>query len=279
MFFLLLAVATCLGINAQSLNVMSFNIRLNTANDGINAWPKRSDKVSSQILFHQTDFVGVQEALHDQMMDLQKDLPDYSYVGVGRDDGKTKGEYSAIFYKKSRLSVIESGTVWLSKTPTVPGSKGWDANIPRIVTWAKFKDLQTKKLFYVFNTHFDHIGVEARRESAKYILHLVDSVAGTMPSVITGDFNAAPKDEPIKIIVDQSNAKHLTDSKAVSETPHYGPVGTFNAWKVKEDSELPIDHIFIRNKVKVLQHATLSQTWGNQYSSDHFPVFARVIIL
>ena len=120
------------------------------------------------------------------MMDLSQSLGKYKYTGIGHDDGKTKGEYSAIFFDTTRLKLIESSTFWLSLTPEVPGSKGWDANITRIVTWAKFRDLANKKLFFVFNTHFDHIGQEARRESAKLLKQKVKDIAGVNPVIITG---------------------------------------------------------------------------------------------
>jgi endonuclease/exonuclease/phosphatase family metal-dependent hydrolase len=153
--------------HAQEFNVMTFNIRLNTKADSLNAWPYRKDKAASQILFHKVNILGVQEALHDQMMDLGQLLPQFKYTGVARDDGKTKGEYSAIFYDTTRLKLLESTTFWLSLTPEIPGSKSWDAAITRVVTWAKFRDIKSKKTFFVFNTHFDHIGKQARTESSK----------------------------------------------------------------------------------------------------------------
>jgi len=260
------------------LNVLTFNIRYNNPGDSLNAWPLRKDKAVSQILFHQADIVGVQEAQDDQMQDLLKSLPKYKSAGGGRDDGKTKGEYSAIFYNTERLVALQSATFWLSEKPTVAGSKGWDANFPRIVTWIKFKDKKSGKTFFHFNTHFDHIGKIARRESAKYLLHAVDSIAGKTTAVVTGDFNAIPTDEPIRIIIDSSNSQHLLDTKLLSATPHYGPTGTFNAFGQKERDDYPIDYIFVNRAIKVLQHATLSQTWQGRFSSDHFPVFARVVL-
>jgi endonuclease/exonuclease/phosphatase family metal-dependent hydrolase len=263
---------------AQELNVMTFNIRLNTAADSMNAWPYRKDKVASQILFHDVHILGVQEALHDQMTDLQQRLPRFKYKGVGRDDGREKGEYSAIFYDTTRLQALQSKTFWLSETPEVAGSKSWDAAITRIVTWVKFKDRKTKKAFFVFNTHFDHIGKVARRESAKLLLQKIKEIAGTTPVVITGDFNATPGDEPIRVIMDRSNPLHLVDSKEISLKPHYGPTGTFNAFKEKERDDQPIDYIFLKGKWKVLNHATISQTWGGLFSSDHFAVWAKLVL-
>lgn len=261
---------------AQDLNVMSFNIRYNTPADSLNAWPYRKDKVASQILFHAAHIIGVQEALHDQVMDLQERLPQYKFAGVGRDDGQQKGEYSAIFYDTTRLQALQTKTFWLSETPAVPGSKSWDADITRIVTWVKFRDRKTKKIFFAFNTHFDHIGKIARRESAKLLLQKIKEIAGNVSAVITGDFNAEPADEPIQVIKDKSNPLYFTDAKEISRTPHYGPAGTFNGFKSKERNNQPIDYIFLKGKWKVLKHATLSQTWEGRFASDHFAVLAKI---
>ncbi len=272
------SVNTILLFAQNSLQVMTFNIRLNTAYDSLNAWPYRKDKVASQILFHKVDLLGVQEALHDQMLDLQQRLPQYKYVSVGRDDGKTKGEYSAIFYDTTKLQLISNDMFWLSETTTVPGSKGWDAAITRIVTWAKFKDKRSKKIFFAFNTHFDHMGKIARRESAKLVLQKVKEIAGSTPAVITGDFNAEPADEPIQVIVDKNNPLRLTDSKELSQTAHYGPTGTFTGFQKKERNDEPIDYIFLKGNWNVLSHATISQTWGGRFASDHFSVIAELLL-
>src|SRR6188508_891198 len=275
-FFIAISFMISMGIQSQEMNVMTFNIRYNTKNDSLNAWPYRKDNAASQIKFHNVHILGVQEALHEQVMDLGQSLSQYNYVGVGRDDGKTKGEYSAIFYDAARLKLLDSSTFWLSLTPEIPGSKSWDAAITRIVTWAKFTDLKTRKTFFVFNTHFDHIGKEARRESARLFRQKVKGIAGNSPVVITGDFNSKPSDDPIKILTDSTDKDKFIDTKAVSLSPHYGPQGTFNAFSSKETDNEPIDFIFLKGKWKVSQHATLSQTWGGRFSSDHFPVFAKL---
>lgn len=261
---------------AQPLHVLTYNIRLNAASDSADNWQFRKDNLASVVLFHQAHILGVQEALHDQMVDLQQRLPQYKSVGGGRDDGKEKGEASAIFYDTTRLQLLQSNMLWLSLTPDVPGSKSWDAAITRMVTWAKFKDRKTKKIFFAFNTHFDHIGQVARKESAKIVLNKAKEIAGNTPLIFTGDFNAHPGDEPIQVITDKSNPLHLTDAKELSATPHYGPTGTFNAFKNKEVSDEPIDYIFLKGKWKVLSHATISQTWRGRFASDHFAVLARV---
>jgi endonuclease/exonuclease/phosphatase family metal-dependent hydrolase len=262
-------------LHAQQFNVMTFNIRYNNPADSSNSWPHRKDKVVSQVLFHDVQLLGVQEALVDQMSDLQQGLKKFKSVGIGRNGG-TKDEYSAIFYDSTRFWLLKSETFWLSEHPNSAASVGWDAALSRIVTWAQFKDLKTKKKFYFFNTHFDHVGKKARAESAKMILQKVKEIAGKTPVIVTGDFNSYSSDEPYKLMVDVNNVDRLTDTKDISATPHYGPTGTFNGFTGKEMANEPIDYIFIKNGGKVLSHATLSQTWGGRFSSDHFPVFAEL---
>lgn len=262
-------------VNAQNeLNVMTFNLRYDNPGDSLNAWPYRKDKVASQILFHNVHLLGVQEALHRQMTDLKRLLGKYNYVGVGRADGKEEGEYSAIFYDTTRLELLHGQTFWLSEKPEDTGKKGWDAAIERIVTWAEFRDKATRKTFYHFNTHFDHIGKVARRESAKLLLRKVQEIGAMSLCIVTGDFNAEPDDEPIMVLVNKENSDHLIDTKAISATPHYGPDGTFNGFTTKELSNKPIDYIFLNKQVPALKHAALSQTWQGRFSSDHFPVYA-----
>jgi endonuclease/exonuclease/phosphatase family metal-dependent hydrolase len=176
------------------------------------------------------------------------------------------------------LNLQQVETFWLSETPSVAGSKSWDAAITRIVTWAKFKDKKSGKTFYHFNTHFDHVGKVARAESARIILHAVDSIAGGFPAIVTGDFNATIDDEPMQILLSEENLPKLVDTKVVSTTRHYGPGGTFNAFGSKENNTKPIDHILFMGKWKVTKHATLSQTWGGLFSSDHFPVLAQMSV-
>lgn len=261
------------------LHVMTFNIRLNTPHDSLNAWPHRKDMVASQVLFHEAHLLGVQEALYDQMTDLEARLPQYKRIGVGREDGKNAGEFSAIFYDTTRLQLLDTKTFWLSETPDVPGSKGWDAAITRVVTYGKFKDRKTKKVFFHFNTHFDHMGKIARRESAKFLLQQVHTIAGKTPAIITGDFNATPDDEPIQVVMNANDPLHFTDSKAISQMPHYGPTGTFNAWRFAERDDRPIDYIFLKGKFKVKKHATISETWKGRYASDHFSLYSEIEIL
>lgn len=278
-FILALLLLQFVLVSAQnSLNVMTFNIRYNNKGDSLNAWAYRKDFAASQVLFHEVNILGVQEALADQIKDLEERMPGYKRIGGGREDGKEKGEFSAIFVDESRLEILETQMFWLAEQTDVPGVKGWDAAITRMVTWARLKDRKTKKVFYVFNTHFDHMGPVARKESAKLVLEKITRIAGNSPVILTGDFNARPADEPIKVLTDDANPMRVFDTKAISKTGHYGPTGTFTGFRSKENSDDPIDYIFYKNKVTVLQHATISQSWQGHFSSDHFPVFARIVI-
>lgn len=272
--FLLLLVIDV--FSQKPINVMSFNIRLNVASDSINAWPNRIEKVTSQIRFHDVEILGVQEALHNQMVDLQDNLKGYKFVGVGRDDGKTKGEYSAIFFDSLRFEDINSGTFWLSKNPSVPGSKDWDAAITRVCSWAELRDRSAGKnspTFYFFNTHFDHIGVEARKHSAELIVQKIREIAKDKPVILTGDFNTEPDNDPYRVMT-----SYLQDAKKISKEKHFGPEGTFTGFASMEKTDEPIDYIFVSKQVQVLKHATLAESWKGLFSSDHYPVFARVTI-
>lgn len=262
---------------AQGLNLMTFNIRYATPQDGDNQWLLRKENLCSMLRYYEADVCGMQEALIGQIRDVQSILPEYNYVGKGRDDGQEGGEFSPIFYRKDKVLLLETQTFWLSQTPDAP-SKGWDASFNRVVTWAKFRTTgRPKRVFYVFNTHFDHRGEVARRESAKLLLRQVMAIAGNAPAIIMGDFNAKPSDEPIRILLDPANPEHLNDTRLLSQTPHFGPQGTFNGFQAQEQDKEPIDHIFLKNSpFAVLRHATLSHTWGGRFVSDHHAVLTTL---
>jgi endonuclease/exonuclease/phosphatase family metal-dependent hydrolase len=256
----------------RTMNVGTYNLRLNIAVDGANAWPHRKEAVKALIRYHELDLFGTQEGLVDQIEDLAA-MEDFAYVGVGRDDGKRAGEFAAIFYRKSRFKVLQHGDYWLSETPDKPG-KGWDARCcNRIATWAKMRDLRANKVFYAFSVHFDHEGVVARRESAHLMLRKMRELAGSHPLLCLGDFNATPDSEPIAIM-----SAGLTDAYRVSATPPYGPVGTFNDFKLDAELKNRIDYIFINSRVKVLKYAALTDSFGARFPSDHLPVVARVAL-
>jgi endonuclease/exonuclease/phosphatase family metal-dependent hydrolase len=261
---------------------MTFNIRYDEPRDKENAWPNRKELVASMIRFHHADLVGLQEALKRQMDDVEKLLPEYAWAGVGRSDGKTEGEYSAILYRKSRFTRLAGSTFWLSDTPDVP-SKGWDAAYPRIVTWIKLKDTTTGVTFFHFNTHFDHRGVRAREESARLLLQRIDKIAGRLPVVVTGDFNFNEATLGYQILTGKNSKEEpasrssLHDARYLSQHGHHGPTSTFNEFKALVP-DMKIDYVLVKGKVRVLQHGALADTWNGRFPSDHLPVLAEIVI-
>ena len=257
-----------------SLNVLSFNIRYANPGDAPHDWPNRRDRVAATIRFYEADLVGVQEALRSQLDDLQERLPGYAWLGAGRDDGADAGEFSAIVYRTDRLEPLESGTFWLSETPDVPGSKSWDAAITRVATWARFRDRSTGEAFLHLNTHFDHIGQEARHRSAQLITERLPGLAGDLPVVVTGDFNAAPDEPPYAAMT-----AALRDAYTATETPPFGPESTFTGFVVGEEpAPRRIDYVFVGDGVAVLRYGALNPHWNGAYASDHLAVFAEVVL-
>jgi endonuclease/exonuclease/phosphatase family metal-dependent hydrolase len=265
----LLLVFICVSLHAQTVNVMSYNIRLDTKADGVNQWGLRIEKVSQLIRKYNPDLLGVQEALHNQMMDLKDNLRDYEFVGVGRDDGKEQGEYSAIFYKKDKYEVIQQNTFWLSETPHVPGSKSWDAAITRIVTYAILKDKSTGKTFAYFNTHFDHLGKEARKQSAALIKSQIARLnLKNIPLIVSGDFNSEPTDEPYLTMVDGTDVK-LFDARPADDL-----TGTYCSFQVGSMTCKTIDYIFYTSHWNTNGYQVIQDHDGPYYPSDHLPVMA-----
>jgi endonuclease/exonuclease/phosphatase family metal-dependent hydrolase len=261
----------------NALRVMTFNIRYNEPKDGVNAWANRKTKVADVIRFHKADLIGVQEAQYNQLQDLEKLLPDFAWRGVGR-DGENKGEFSAILYRRARFKLLENQTFWLSETPEKVGSKGWDANLPRIVTRAKFQDRQTKKTFFHFNTHFDHIGKQARTESAKLLLAQTQKITGKFPFVVTGDFNAKEDTDVYRILTGKTESANfkLIDARYVSQNGHFGGNSTFSAFK-ELIPENRIDYVLVGEGTRVLEHGVLSDRWDGLWASDHLPVLAEIV--
>lgn len=257
--------------SSAPLRVATYNIRMNTAGDKENAWPNRAAEVRALINFHRFDIFGTQEGFIGQLKDLLE-LPGFAYVGVGRDDGKEEGEHSAIFYRKDRFEVLQHGDFWFSLTPEEP-SFGWDAKIRRICSWAEFKDKESGKRFFVFNSHFDHQGPIARKESAKLLIQKIKTIAGKRPFFCTGDFNAVPTDEPIRILYEK-----FSDSYKVSENPPYGPEGTSNGFKHDSPLNNRIDYIFVNPSIRVLRYGVLSDSKNNRYPSDHLPVVIDAVV-
>jgi len=260
----------------QSLRVMTFNIRFDNPADGENAWSNRDEFVASTIRLHQADIIGVQEALRHQIEDLTDLLPGLSWVGTGRNtDGG--GEYSAILYNTERVEAVEHDTFWLSETPDVPGSQSWDAMLPRIATWAHFRDKRTEKEFVVVNTHFDHRGEIARIESAKQIMNRVSGIANGLPVVVMGDLNTTDSDEPYSVLSQNSlpDGRQLLDGFYHSMHGHHGPPSTWTGFtNIVPDRR--IDYIFVSDDITVQQHAALADQSEGRFPSDHLPVMAEI---
>ncbi len=277
----------------NEITVATFNIRYHNSNDSINGngWKQRSPVICDLIRFNDFEVFGAQEVLHDQLQDMLKSLPEYDYIGVGRDDGKTKGEYAPIFYQKEKFQVLQSGHFWLSDTTDRP-NKGWDAALPRICTWAKFKNINNGFEYFFFNLHMDHIGVEARKNSARLVLHKISEMCDELPVILTGDFNV-DQNSPNYDILESSNL--LNDSHNVSKI-RYAYNGTFNGFKTNTKTESRIDHVFVSPFFTVERYGILTDTYrtevmdseprqdGNfpkevslteyeaRVPSDHFPV-------
>ena len=265
-------VPTAAAPSCDPLRVMSYNIRLDLASDGVNRWANRRDQFVGQIKVMQPAILGLQEVVPTQKADLERALPDYIFLGLPRDDGRTNGEYSNLAVDRDVFRVRSSGTFWLSLTPAVP-SKGWDAAYPRIATWARLVRRSDGQRVLALNTHLDHSGEQARLLGARQIANwLIANRAPGEVVVITGDFNAVPGSPPMRELT--NNALSLRDTREAARTL-VGPEGTFNAFKAIPDEARRIDYIFADPSVTVRSHAVLA--WlieGGRVASDHFPVVA-----
>ncbi|MFA5833595.1 MAG: endonuclease/exonuclease/phosphatase family protein [Bacteroidota bacterium] len=277
-FFSVVMLFTGFQSSTPPIRVMTFNIRLDSPNDGPNIWANRKVNLVSMIRFHNADLVGLQEAQKHQIDFIMQSLPEYGWYGVGRDDGKEGGEFSAILYKKERFDTTMSSTFWCSSTPEHPGL-GWDAAYQRIVTYGKMSDKRTNTIFYMFNTHLDNEGKIARAESARLIKKKIQVICGNYPVILTGDFNSEPNSEPYKIISSQdtSFSVQLVDTKTLSKNMPHGPHGTFTAFNINAKPASPIDFIFVKKGISVLSHGTLSDSFDGYLPSDHYPVLAEIV--
>lgn len=286
-------------MSAQML-VGTYNIRYKNQGDSVKGerWSKRCQVMCDQINFMSPDIFGAQEVLHTQLVDMLKGLDGYDYIGVGRDDGKTGGEYAAVFYKKDRLRLLDHGDFWLSETPDRPGL-GWDAACVRICTWGKFTGMTATndEAFYFFNLHMDHVGVVARREAAKLIVSKVREIAQGAPVIITGDFNVDQKDEIYSIFVQSG----LLKDSYQSARQRFAENGTFNAYDINIYTDSRIDHVFVSPEAQVESYGILTNsywvpndssselrkaadapqeisfsTYTRHQPSDHYPVFVRL---
>lgn len=252
------------------VEIMTYNIRYANENDGENSWSLRKDDLAEQLQYHEPDIFGVQEALLPQLQFLENKLEDYEFFGKARDDGAEKGEFSAIFYKPDLFELLQNGTFWLSETPEIPG-RGWDANYPRVCTYGKFRIEATGKEFWVFNTHFDHVGVEARSQSVRLIHQKIAQLnAENLPVILMGDLNLEPDTSEINFL----RSKYQDAKLAARHT--FGPSGTFNNFQFHKPVDRRIDYIFTNGNVEVNKYAVLSDSKNLKYPSDHLPVLVEV---
>lgn len=252
--------------------VMSYNIRYDNAGDSINQWSNRKEKMKALLKKYSSDVACFQEALSNQVNDLQNFLPDFNYCGVGRDDGKKKGEFSPIFYNKAKFAFIEGNTFWLSEKPDSAGSIGWDAAITRICTYVKLKEQSSGKVFFVFNTHFDHIGDTARLMSAKLILKKIKKYARKQAVVLAGDFNCEPGSKAYSVFVNSPYPK-LADSFYEDERKNKC---TFTGFATEGKICRRIDYIFYSTNFSASNFLIGDDNDGKYYVSDHLPVMVEV---
>ena len=257
--------------SGQSTKLMSYNIKYDNTNDTVNNWNDRKEDLIRLIRHYEPAFIGTQEVLHRQLTYIDSCLTNYAYIGVGRDDGKQKGEYSPIHYDTTRYRILKKNTFWLSETPDKV-SKGWDASLERICTYGLFEDIKTKDRLWVFNTHFDHRGVKAREESAQLIIDKIKGInSKNLPIVLMGDFNLRPEQKPIHLI-----KAYLDDGKEITSKPFYGPSGTANGFDQKRILNTRIDYIFTKHlKVKRYMHID-DRMENNKHISDHLPVLVSI---
>ncbi|WP_076550588.1 endonuclease/exonuclease/phosphatase family protein [Maribacter ulvicola] len=272
LFILILSTAMS-HLYGQEIKVISYNIKYDNANDTINNWNDRKAAMVDLLAYYNPGIIGMQEVLHHQLTYLDEQLSDYRYIGVGRDDGKEKGEYSPILYNAKKYTLLQSETFWLSETPNKI-SVGWDAAMERICTYGLFKDVATKKQFLVFNTHFDHIGTVAREKSAELIVSKIKEInTHDLPVVFMGDLNLNPTEKPIQFL-----QKALSDGQAITQKTFYGPTGTFSGFDHSRILTNRIDYIFVEN-FRVIEYLHIDDRMeNNKHISDHLPVLATLAV-
>ena len=265
---LFLAMAYGKAEDKEVLKIATFNLGMDTPSDGENAWFHRKDMVNDLIRFYGFDLFGTQEGFTHQLNDILR-LSDYRFIGVGRDDGKDAGEHCAIFYRSDRFKVLDQGDFWLSEHPEKPG-RGWDGTCcNRICTWGKFEDLKNHKQFYFFNVHYEYEGDVARRESSNLMISRIKSIAGNQPVFLTGDFNAFPTEEPIRILNDSG---FLNDSYKITKEAPFGPVCTYHGYDSTIKTEERLDYIWVTDSIQIDKYGVLTNTLYGHTPSDHFPV-------
>ncbi|HUQ12603.1 MAG TPA: endonuclease/exonuclease/phosphatase family protein [Steroidobacteraceae bacterium] len=271
---LLAAASISLGAEPANLRLMTYNIRLDIASDGDNAWPHRRGWVIAQIGWLHPDIFGMQEVLPNQKADLIAALPQYRVLGGGRDDGGDKGEASPLGFDRRKFDLVDSGMFWLSPTPDVP-SKGWDAAYNRVATWARLRLRGRTGAILAINTHWDHIGMVARKESALQIVKWIEAHRKRCERVMLfGDFNSEIDTEPLRHLREAG----LRDAREAAKSPPFGPGATFNGFKNPDPQAHAIDHFLLGREVEVNRYMVLAQLIDGRWPSDHFPVLVEVTV-
>ncbi len=274
--FLFFALAITAATAQDTLQVMTYNIRNCHAPDGVNAWGKRKQKVFDLLYKYKPDILGMQEVRHKQLLHLQHALKNYAYAGVGRDNGKKAGEYSPVFYRKDKFKMLQSGNFWLSEKPDVAGSKSWDAALTRICSWVQLQVIGTDSSFFVFNTHFDHRGVQAREQSALLIAQKIKELCGGKPYLLTGDFNARPDSKAIDNLL--QNLPGLKDAFTTAQVHKTTEVNTDYGFEVSNKKGSKIDYIFCCPSGTPVSCEIIADNNGVYYPSDHLPFFSAIIL-
>ena len=263
------------------LRLITYNIRYDNPADGDNSWQHRRAAVAALLHHYTPDLIGLQEVLKLQLEDLAAALTEFAWVGVGREDGETKGEYTPIFYRRDRFDLLASDTFWLSSTPAQPGSFGWDAACVRIATWARLQDKTSGATLLLLNTHFDHRGQQAQAESARLLRAFVNAQPEPLPTLITGDFNCTAHSLAYQLLTAATDAAGLplVDSHRHSQQPPSGPTGTFNT-NFADPLHEKIDFVFVWPSAtfQIQQHTILADQAQGRYPSDHLPILVELAL-
>lgn len=263
---------------AHEINVMTFNVRFDNINDSVNAWPNRNPLVEKYMKEEMPDIVGIQESLHHQNEDLLSIMPGYAYVGTGRDDGETGGEFSPIFYRTDKFELLDHSQFWLSETPDVPGSIGWAAVLPRVVAWAQLMHRENGKELFVFNTHFSHVSDEARDRSMQFLSDQIEAIAGDKRVIVTGDFNIAKGSELYYDMLDRfADRNSLQNAELIARKSYTGEASTFNGFRDNTGPRI-IDYIFVDDSFTVEGYTIDKVREGEIFISDHWPVKVQLIM-
>lgn len=257
---------------ASPLKIISWNIRLDTDHDGSNAWQFRRQGFCDYLKHQAADIVALQEVLHNQLIEIHASLPDYNFVGVGRADGISEGEYSPILFRSDKYEMLQNGNFWLSDEPEKPGSMGWDAACERIVSWVKLKEIGSGAVFYVFNTHFDHVGQQARLNSVDLILERIRSIADNLPVILAGDLNITPTNAAYQKLA----MSELSDAREWAKSDVLYEAITYTGFDYDNRNDALIDFIFHSRHFSVLSYDVGSANAGGKFLSDHLPVIVEI---